>query len=342
MPPAASPAPPAIFPREVPPSCEPAAGPTPTAPAAASAGAVTPTSAKVKVESLTIAARDGAPLAATLYLPTEQRPERVVIVACATAVRRGFYEPYARYLAAQGCAALTFDFRGIGGSLVGPVQRSEATILHWGELDFPAVVDAMVERFTDLPLHLVGHSVGGQLLGILDNCHRLRSVCTVAAQHGFWRLYPRKDALSYALLWYLVMPTLARLLSYFPARRLRLGEDLPKGVALQWSRWARSPHYMVDERGQPLHPRFARYAAPLLAYSFEDDGRAPERCVRALHRYFTGTTVEHRHVTPAEIGSKSIGHVGFFRAQHKATLWKDSLQWLRATPPAATRATLAP
>ena len=309
---------------------------------APNAQATSPASAKVTMESLTITARDGAPLAATLYLPSDRAPERAILIGCATAVRRGFYEPYARYLASQGCAALTFDFRGIGGSLVGPVQRSAATIRQWGELDLAAAVDALAERFAGVPLHLVGHSVGGQLLGLLDNSHRLDSVCTVAAQHGYWRLYPRKDAVSYALLWYLVMPTLARLLSYFPSRRLRLGEDLPRGVALQWSRWARSPHYMVDDRGQALHPRFASYTGPLLAYSFDDDVRAPERCVRALHRYFTGATVEHRHVSPPTIGAKNIGHVGFFRAQHKATLWKESLQWLRATPRAAAHATLAP
>lgn len=126
------------------------------------------------------------------------------------------------------------------------------------------------------------------------------------------------------------MPVLATVCSVFSARRLKLGEDFPRGVAL---RWARSPHYMVDERGASLAPTFAAYRGPLLAYSFADDVRAPERCVRALHAYFSNATVEHRHVAPTEVGAKQPGHVGFFRAQHKNTLWRASLDWLRSTAP---------
>ncbi|HEU4410296.1 MAG TPA: alpha/beta fold hydrolase [Polyangiaceae bacterium] len=284
----------------------------------------------VSAQAKTIAARDGLPLACTLYVPAGREPERAVIVGCATAVRRGFYEPYARYLAANGCATLTFDYRGIGGSLKGPVARASATIRDWGENDYAAVVDAMADEFAGLKLQIVGHSVGGQLLGLLENNHRIASAVTVAAQHGYWRLYPAKSGLTYAGLWYGVMPGLAHALSYFPAKKLKLGEDLPKGVALQWARWARSPHYMIDDAGVPLRKGFDRYEGPVLAYSFEDDERAPEACVRALHGYFKKTEVEFRHVRPAALGVKGIGHVGFFRAQFKHTLWKESLDWLRA------------
>jgi predicted alpha/beta hydrolase len=284
----------------------------------------------VEAVTKTIAARDGHPLACTLYRPSSGDPERAVIVGCATAVKRGFYEPYARYLAANGCAALTFDFRGVGGSLAGPVAAAEATIRDWGEKDYAAVVDAFAAEYAGLKLHVVGHSVGGQLLGLLDNHHRIASACTVASQHGYWRLYPARHGLTYAFLWYLVMPALSHALSYFPAKRLKLGEDLPKGVALQWSRWARSPHYMVDDAGAPLRAGFDAYRGPVLAFSFDDDERAPEACVRALHAYFRQAPVEYRHVRPADLGAKGIGHVGFFRSQFKQSLWKDSLDWLRA------------
>ncbi|HEU4536854.1 MAG TPA: alpha/beta fold hydrolase, partial [Polyangiaceae bacterium] len=327
----------AAAPRAAPAEAAEAAAPraAPAEAAEAAAPRATPAEAaapkgSVIAQAKTIAARDGLPLGCTLYLPAGREPERVVIVGCATAVRRGFYEPYARYLAANGCATLTFDYRGIGGSLRGPVARAAATIRDWGEKDYAAVVDAMASEFPGLTLQIVGHSVGGQLLGLLDNNHRIASAITVAAQHGYWRLYPAKSGLTYAGLWYGLMPGLARALSYFPAKKLKLGEDLPKGVALQWARWARSPHYMIDDAGVPLRQGFDKYEGPVRAYSFEDDERAPEACVRALHKYFKRTEVDFRHVRPAELGVKGIGHVGFFRAQFKHTLWKESLDWLRA------------
>ena len=47
-------------------------------------------------------------------------------------------------------------------------------------------------------------------------------------------------------------------------------EDLPKGVALQWSRWCRDRQYLLGDNALPLH-RYDTFTAPVLAYSFSDD-----------------------------------------------------------------------
>ena len=65
-----------------------------------------PSPRKVAAEPVTLAARDGHPLAATWYRPKEGEPERAIVVACAMAVRRGFYEPYARFLASRGASVV--------------------------------------------------------------------------------------------------------------------------------------------------------------------------------------------------------------------------------------------
>jgi predicted alpha/beta hydrolase len=283
----------------------------------------------IDVRKVTVPARDGQALAATLFLP-QGEPERVVIVAAATAVRQSFYEPFARYLASSGCAAMTFDYRGIGQSRKGAVAEVDATIRDWGEKDYSAIVDYAASEFPGKTLQVVGHSVGGQLVGMLDNANRIDAVCTVAAQHGYWRLYPWRQAVTYALLWYVVMPLVTWLFAYFPAKRLRLGEDLPKGVAFEWARFARSPHYFVAPDGAPIRRGFDVFDGPVLAYSFEDDVRAPPSCVAALHALFARAQVEHRRIDPTTLEARAIGHVGFFFAKFKHSLWRDSLEWLRA------------
>ena len=274
----------------------------------------------------TTKARDGWPLACTTFSPKAREPERVVIVACAMGIRRGFYEPYARFLAANGCTAITFDYRGIGGSRTRPLREVAATMRDWAERDLAAVIDAAGTN--DVKVQIVGHSIGGQFTGLLDNHERVGAICTVAAQHGYWRLYPPRDAVRLGLLWHVVVPGLSRGLGHFPGKRFGFSEDLPKGVALEWARWARHPDYMVDRKGRPLRCGFSSYRGPIRAYSFADDDRAPERCVRALHELFASAAVEYRHVEP--VGGKSIGHVGFFRSTFKRTLWRESLDWLRA------------
>lgn len=287
--------------------------------------------AKVEVTNETIEARDGQELAAAIYVPKDGDVERVVIVSAATGVKQAFYEPYARFLAGSGCAVLTFDYRGIGKSLKGKLSDTDATIRDWGQKDYPAVVDFAKKKFPDKKLHIVGHSVGGQAVGMLENVEKIDSVITVASQHGYHRLYPLKQSLVFGLLWWIVMPFLSILLGYFPSRKFGIGENLPKGVGLEWARFCRSKHYMTEPDGTPIRTGFAKYEGPVRAYSFEDDDRAPENCVRAIHAYFEKTKVDHRHVDPKEVGGR-VGHVGFFLAKFKDSLWRESLEWLRAHP----------
>lgn len=47
--------------------------------------------------------------------------------------------------------------------------------------------------------------------------------------------------------------------------------NLPPGIAKQWARWCRSPHYVSDDAGGPLRPYNEQLRAPLRLYSFTDD-----------------------------------------------------------------------
>jgi len=69
----------------------------------------------VFIDDITVPAMDGYPLAATLFLPRGAK-RQAVLINSATAVPRKLYRGFAGYLAGRGCAVLTYDYRGIGGS----------------------------------------------------------------------------------------------------------------------------------------------------------------------------------------------------------------------------------
>jgi len=297
----------------------------------------------VKVDDQRIAAGDGFSLEASVFEPERAGSGfRVALINSATAVKRSYYRRYAAFLAEEGMAAVTFDYRGVGGSRPGGGTRVAASMREWAEKDAAGVLAWTLRRWPGAPVVLVGHSFGGQALGLMPGADRLSRALFVAAQSGYWRHWPGWWRWRTWIFWHFLLPGLSHTVGYFPGRLAGLGEDLPKGVALDWARWGRRPDYIL-EGDAARRESYARLRLPIRAYSFPDDDFAPATAVDALLSFYRGAAVEHRHVTPRELGVEAIGHWGFFRESFRATLWQESLDWLRGTEaPAVSRAPSGP
>ncbi|MBS0532077.1 MAG: alpha/beta fold hydrolase [Proteobacteria bacterium] len=289
----------------------------------------------VFADDIRFPARDGYSLGGTLFLP--RGPKRhAVLINSATAVPRKVYKGFASYLAKRGCAVLTYDYRGIGDSrqksLVGYNQPKslvgfEASMSDWAALDATAAVAWMRERYKTLPLRYVGHSFGGQALGLLPNNIEVSRALFVAAQAGTWKLMTSPERYRvYALLNFVGVP-LTRLLGYAPGR-MGLGLDLPKGVFLQWVRWVMSERYMFDDSALHALANFSNYRGALRALCISDDPWATRPAVELLCSAFKSVTPEIDTIRPDEVGAASIGHFGFFRPEHRDTLWRGAAEWL--------------
>jgi predicted alpha/beta hydrolase len=277
---------------------------------------------ETRATDVTIPAADGFSIAATVYEP-DADPRTAVVVNAATAAPRRFYARFAQSLAARGAAVVTYDYRGIGGSLAGHARDARGTLRDWGRLDYPGALAWARARWPHARPAVVGHSVGGQILGLAEGSASLASIVLVASQIGYWGHWPAPRRLLYAALWHGVMPATTRALGYFPGRRLGLGENLPPGVALEWARWCRTPEFFVDEAGRPLEQYFETVRAPVLAISVSDDTFAPKAAVDALARRYTAAAVERRHVDARALPGGRSGHFGVFREPVGAPLWPE-------------------
>ena len=89
-----------------------------------------------------------------------------------TGIPRQFYAAFAAHLAGRGFTVLSYDYRGgIGGS----EKPGAATIDQWGSIDQPSMLDHLAELCPGAPLGIVGHSFGGQVLGLADNISSVRA-----------------------------------------------------------------------------------------------------------------------------------------------------------------------
>lgn len=276
-------------------------------------------------EPVEIESRDGYRLGATLFRPSGPAA-RAVAIHAATGVRQDYYAKFAAFLAERGFAVLIYDYRGIGRSRPPRLHGFRARMRDWALLDAPAAFDFLERAAPDARLMAVGHSFGGQALGLLPDPARIHAALVVGSQSGYWRNWP---ALGQGWMWlatHVVLPTTSRLLGYFPSSLLGFGEDLPAGVAIEWASWCRNPQYVVGALG--AHEGYAKFTAPLRAYAVADDRLAPARAVEALLSLYPGARSEIRHVAPADVGAARIGHFGFFRERFRGTLWREAADWL--------------
>jgi len=291
----------------------------------------------VFIDDITLPATDGYQLGATLFLPRGAK-RHAVLINSATATPRRIYKGFAGYLARRGCAVLTYDYRGTGDSrqkaMVGYNQLKslvgfKATMSDWAALDAAAAVAWMRERYKTLPLNYVGHSFGGQALGLLPNNTEVSRALFIAAQAGYWKLMASPERFRvYAMLNFVGLP-LTKLLGYTPGWS-GLGEDLPKGVFEQWVGWVMSERYLFTDPKLPGLSNFANYKGALRALCLADDPWATRPAVGLLCSGFSSIEPEILTITPADAGVSKIGHFGFFRPEHRDTLWRGAAEWIQA------------
>lgn len=290
----------------------------------------------VTVTATQLSAYDGVTLAADHFVPQGRRPSYGVLIAPAMGVPRGYYRSFAAALAQGGAQVLVPDYRGIGGS--GPAKQ-DASLRLWGEADLSAAAARLRAELPNLPLGYVGHSVGGQLFGLVQGA-AFDAAYFVASQSGYWRGWPGLSRVGMWAFWHLVVPGLTAGYGLLPMRRFGQGEDVPLGVAREWASWGKHPRYMRSYADNHGGLGYARWSGPMRLISISDDGFAPAPTVDALASLYEAARTERVHLTPEGLGLKSLGHFGYFRPAHRETLWRDAESWLRTNlglPSAAPR-----
>jgi len=277
----------------------------------------------VELVEITLTAADGYRLGATTFGSSA----RSLLVLPATGVPQSYYAKFAAYLAGRGYSVLTFDYRGIGRSRpAGSLRGFGASMRDWAEKDIGGALDHLERASHGSRLIGIGHSFGGQAFGLVPGNERYVAALTFGSQSGYWRHWRGSGRAGMWFLTHLLLPGVSHALGYFPSRRFGQGEDLPKGVALEWAGWCRHPGYLVGRLG--VQEAYAQFSAPIRAYVATDDSYAPPKAVEAFLAIYPASSRKLIPVDPQAAGGEPIGHFGYFRERWRDSLWREAADWL--------------
>ncbi len=280
----------------------------------------------INIKKLPIRCVDGFELIGSLYEPKDVRA--AIMIAPATGIKRSFYHTFANYLKAHDYAVLTFDNRGIGDSINGDLNRCDASLVNWGQLDMTAVLNSLKQLYPDMPYHLIGHSAGGQLAGLMSNAHDLTSMFNVGCSSGSLKYakYPFKLMSSFWLNIYI--PFNNFLFKHTKSHWVGMGEPLPKRVGQEWRRWCNAKGYIkVDLDKRISQHLYHDLSLPSMWLHAADDDIANDDTVKDMIRVFKKIDAEVIKINPNDYGYKDIGHMKFFSSKRQA-LWHHALTWL--------------
>jgi predicted alpha/beta hydrolase len=278
-------------------------------------------------EPFALRCADGRELAAHWFSAASRRG--VIVLSGGTGFPQTFYFKLAAYCAERGFDALVYDYRGMARSAPADLAAERTAMSDWGLFDMRAALNAAAQRAQGAPIATLGHSIGGQLLGLLDNHALARAHVHIATSVGYWRWEHAPFRYLAWWFWHVHGPLMLATKGYVPSGGGWKGLALPRGVYEEWRRWCLRPTHFGPDLATYLSGNvFADIRAPLLTVGFTDDAIATRRTVEGLFPFFPNVQREVRWYSPQDAGVKRIGHEGFFSSRHRDRLWRPVLDWI--------------
>ena len=266
----------------------------------------------------------------------------VLLCLPAMGVPARFYQPLADALArATGGPVCVAELRGQGGSHERADRGADFGYREIVEVDLPRWLDHLACQHPQRRIVLLGHSLGGQLavLACATLADRLSALVLMAAGTAHHRAWPAGHRLR-ARLTVSAIGLVARLLPWYPGRRLGFGGNQPRRLMRDWSFNAHSGRYRLE--GSPLDSdaierALRRVQLPVLALSLAGDPVAPRGARDELLALLPRARVTCADLLSSAAGSPWQRHFSWVREPHDSSLQvADWLAGLDAVHPGAT------
>lgn len=265
-------------------------------------------------------------LSATLF--KGHLSKTVLIIASATGVKQEFYKAFSQYIANTGTTVITFDYNGIGRSLNKPIKALKNNAADWGRNDLNSVIQYVEKNYPDAKKVILGHSIGGQLIGLAESSKRIDKIILVAAQSGYWKYWKGIGRVKMWLNWHILFPLLLNMFGYLNSKKISGMENLPKHVANQWRTWGKHRDYLISD--STIETYYNKIKASVTAFSIEGDNFAPLESVKWMTQQYKNAKKKSIHLKPIDFKVNNIGHFGIFKERFSSNIWIQILNEIKS------------
>lgn len=277
-------------------------------------GAERPRDARLAREELEVRTSDLASLRAVVEEPPEGiRLRGTFVLAHAMFARKStFLRGISALLTTRGFRTVAFDFRGHGDSLP-PRSGEDFGYDDLVRFDLPAVVECARARGGELPVCVLGHSLGGHvaLASVVSGRATVDGLLLVASNvwHGEAGSWPGRQMVERAIARGGLL--LVERLGKIPARKLRLGsDDEPRGYINDVLGFARERRWASRDGADDYLAGLARVAVPLAAVASDADRLiCPPALAERFARRTSGPVAMFR-VSRGDDGGPPPSHMG--------------------------------
>jgi len=260
-------------------------------------------------------AADGAASTLVAHEPDGLAEDAPAFLATpAMALRGGFYRPLAAPMASAGLRLVTMDLRGHGTSSIRPDRDTDFGYRELLELDWPAAISTVHERYPAAPVALLGHSLGGQvsLLYAGANPGSVSAVVTVATGSIWWRAFPAPRRYGFLLATQFIAAAGA-VLGTYPGHRLGFGGREARRLVADWAYQARTGHYRAKGSDIDYEAALGRLQEPALLVSVAGDDFAPASAADHLASKLPPERVTREHLDDALFHESGNAHFGWVK-----------------------------
>lgn len=275
------------------------------------------------IEEFETTCEDGIKLKGTLLIP--KNPKALIQFNSGTATKKEFYLSFLTYLTEHDYLCCLWNYRGCEQN--DNLKNSDFTFSDYGTKDMPAIKTYLSNRFSNLPFLFIGHSAGGQQIGLINNLDNIKGNINIGVSTGYYPNMPFGYRMKAYFFFYLFSPVSAFINKYVKAKPYGLMENLPKKVVFEWRDWLEKENYFFDDKfyGKTVPTgHFKNFKFPIHVYYSTDD---PVSNAKNSSTFWSHVKSEKgicfTELSPQKFGLKSIGHFGYFRKSMKDKFWED-------------------